>query len=244
MPPDTDGISGRGSVFYDIEVHEDLTIGTEIKNHAGIYFDFNEPIITNEWFLKADNYPPESHAMELPDSTFTTDFTLHWTGNDLGSGIKFYDVMYRENEGNWYFAASQLTDTFMVFNGEFDHRYEFYTVAYDEALNKEAAPVQPDAQTWLKELNTSINDKPGLTDMAINIWPNPVEQFLHIDLSGQLSSISVRIVNTIGATVMQKEYHEVSNKTVTLDLQTVPSGVYILYYKTGEKIRNSKIIKL
>lgn len=38
----------KGYVTFSIRLNPDLPIGTEIKNDAGIYFDFNAPIITNE----------------------------------------------------------------------------------------------------------------------------------------------------------------------------------------------------
>lgn len=37
----------KGFLNYFISPKEELSIGTSIYNHAGIYFDFNEPIITN-----------------------------------------------------------------------------------------------------------------------------------------------------------------------------------------------------
>lgn len=38
----------KGYVTFSIRLKPNLPIGTEIKNDAGIYFDFNAPIITNE----------------------------------------------------------------------------------------------------------------------------------------------------------------------------------------------------
>ncbi|MFK7771303.1 MAG: T9SS type A sorting domain-containing protein [Saprospiraceae bacterium] len=38
----------KGYVTFSIRLNPDLPIGTEIRNDAGIYFDFNAPIITNE----------------------------------------------------------------------------------------------------------------------------------------------------------------------------------------------------
>ena len=40
----------HGFIRFAIEMEEDLPLGTVLKNQAGIYFDFNEPIITNEVF--------------------------------------------------------------------------------------------------------------------------------------------------------------------------------------------------
>jgi hypothetical protein len=244
LPPDTDSISGRGSVFYDIEVFQDMESGTEIRNRAAFYFDFNEPIITNEWLLKADNDMPESRVTQLADTVFTSEFMLHWSGSDAGSGIKHYDVVYRENGGNLYFAGTHVKDTFLLFRGNFDSYYEFYTIAYDNALNEEVAPVNPDAHTFVKQINTGISNYPGSPELALQVRPNPVERFLNIDVSGNLPSLSVWLADMTGVTVLRRNFRNLSAQTITLDLHSLPSGVYILFYSAEGKTENRKIVKL
>jgi len=46
----TNELASHGFFKYKIKQQPDLPIGTMIYNEAGIYFDFNEPIITNETF--------------------------------------------------------------------------------------------------------------------------------------------------------------------------------------------------
>ncbi|NQV52179.1 MAG: T9SS type A sorting domain-containing protein [Flavobacteriales bacterium] len=43
----SDKIGSHGSVIFKINLTEDLSIGTEIKNRVGIYFDYNAPVVTN-----------------------------------------------------------------------------------------------------------------------------------------------------------------------------------------------------
>ena len=49
MLPDsgTDYEASQGHVSYSIQLKDNLPLGTKLKNTAEIYFDFNEPIITN-----------------------------------------------------------------------------------------------------------------------------------------------------------------------------------------------------
>jgi PKD repeat protein len=49
MLPDsaTDFEASQGFINYSIDMKDNLAIGTELQNTAAIYFDFNEPIITN-----------------------------------------------------------------------------------------------------------------------------------------------------------------------------------------------------
>jgi hypothetical protein len=42
--------ASHGYVNFSVYPRADLPLGTLIENSAAIYFDFNEPIITNTWF--------------------------------------------------------------------------------------------------------------------------------------------------------------------------------------------------
>ena len=42
--------ASHGFISFKITPHRDAPLGTVIKNKAAIYFDYNEPIITNETF--------------------------------------------------------------------------------------------------------------------------------------------------------------------------------------------------
>ncbi|MEY3249459.1 MAG: hypothetical protein RL742_1502 [Bacteroidota bacterium] len=42
--------ASHGYVNFSVYPRADLPLGTKIENSAAIYFDFNEPIITNTWF--------------------------------------------------------------------------------------------------------------------------------------------------------------------------------------------------
>nr|MBP6625361.1 gliding motility-associated C-terminal domain-containing protein [Chitinophagaceae bacterium] len=53
-------------VQFKIKVKSDLPFGSEIKNHASIYFDFNSPIFTNE----AVNYIGTNLKYEVGDKPF------------------------------------------------------------------------------------------------------------------------------------------------------------------------------
>lgn len=56
-----DYYGSMGSVTFGILPVRDLVAGTEIKNRAGIYFDYNEPIITNYALNTIDNTTSIQH---------------------------------------------------------------------------------------------------------------------------------------------------------------------------------------
>jgi len=57
LPKSWDEAASQGFLKYKIAQQPDLEIGTVIQNRAGIYFDFNEPIITNyAWHRIGENF--------------------------------------------------------------------------------------------------------------------------------------------------------------------------------------------
>jgi hypothetical protein len=48
----------------------------------------------------------------------------------------------------------------------------------------------------------------------------------------------------MGVTLLNQEFYDITKEIKTLDLQSIPSGVYILHYRTEDASGNTKIIKL
>ncbi len=44
----TNEVKSNGYVKYRIKQKKDVAFGTKIQNSAGIYFDFNDPVLTNK----------------------------------------------------------------------------------------------------------------------------------------------------------------------------------------------------
>ncbi len=42
-----DDLRSNGMLTYTVHLNPDLAVGTQIKNHASIYFDYNAPVVTN-----------------------------------------------------------------------------------------------------------------------------------------------------------------------------------------------------
>jgi len=149
LPPNIIAPEGEGSVFYTIHVKDSLENGVEISNKAYIYFDYNDPIITNEWTNTLDNENPVSVVTDLPEFTTTDLFNVSWSGSDEGSQIENFDIYYSINGGSylpWLLNTSELSVDFFGF---YDSTYAFYSVAKDSAGNLESIPASPDAITTI-----------------------------------------------------------------------------------------------
>ena len=63
-------ITSNGMFTYNIRLNPDLPIGTQIKNKASIFFDYNAPIVTNTT-LNTIGWPLETGTVEVkPDNIF------------------------------------------------------------------------------------------------------------------------------------------------------------------------------
>ena len=88
LPPNKTPPEGEGSVIFTIMPKKGLATGTEVRNKATIVFDVNPPIDTNEWLNTIDNTKPSSSVQALAAIQDSADFTVEWSGTDVGSGIK------------------------------------------------------------------------------------------------------------------------------------------------------------
>lgn len=143
-PEDGTG-AGQGHISYVIQQSNGLATGTEIRNIALITFDQFETIATNqidphdpsvgtdptkEAPNTIDATPPTSEVAGLPDAVGTT-FTLQWSGNDEGSGVRTYVVYVSDNGGDFQPYLVDTTETSTEFTGTVGHTYAFYSLATD-----------------------------------------------------------------------------------------------------------------
>ena len=80
--------------------------------------------------------------------------------------------------------------------------------------------MQPTIFLYPKDF-TGITRQQGI---SISLFPNPATDYLRIDL-GENTAGTVVLYNTIGASVLRKQFHSANIK---LDLTAIESGIYFL----------------
>lgn len=89
----------------------------------------------------SDATPPVSSVSTLATYQTSSSFNVSWSGSDVGSGLKWYDVQYKVGTGNWVDWQTQTTATSATFSGAIDGQtYCFQSRAQDNAGNWEAYP--------------------------------------------------------------------------------------------------------
>ena len=102
---------------------------------------------TNTWINTLDNTPPTSQVSALPGNELCTNFTVQWSGTDLGSGIASYTIYVSDNGGAFTAWQANTTSTSAVYNGQVGHSYGFYSIAQDLVGNIEPGKSSAEATT-------------------------------------------------------------------------------------------------
>ena len=147
LPPNVEAPEGQAFVEFLLQANEQVASASILENTAGITFDQNEAIDTNFLRYTVDGDVPFSSVASLPDTIYATTFNLSWSGEDPSgaSGLKSYSLYVSRNGGPFALEAGDLEQTQYVFTGEPGLDYGFYTIAVDNAGNRELEKFFPDA---------------------------------------------------------------------------------------------------
>jgi hypothetical protein len=128
---------------------------------------------------RIDSEAPVAFMNELPPVQTASSFVVSWSGSDNLSGIAFYDVEFRLNNGVWQSLVSNTTATsFQVTGAQAGQTYGFRVRATDRAGN-----VQPWSQT--PQAETTILDFPVV--LLAPISPNVIQPGLPVTSTIELS---------------------------------------------------------
>jgi len=161
LPPNNVNRDGEGYVIFSVAPAGNQPTRTDISNSAKIYFDENEPIVTNATTNLLDSDVPSSQVTALPATASDPAIQINWIGGDdsNGSGLKGFDLLVSESGGSFIPFISGSTLTNGVFQGKWGRNYRFYSVASDNAGNTEGAPETADAT--IRVLGSAVESDVG-----------------------------------------------------------------------------------
>lgn len=160
LPVNHDGTSGIGEVMFEVGVKPNKGDGTEVKNRAGIVFDYEKPIMTPAWVNTVDAVAPTS---VITDVTMENDTIarLHVTVEDNLSGIWYYDVYAQYGkDAMWVKVGERVTEPHFDFRVYEDIDYGYCVLAVDSAGNAEKKEI---SREWPKPVGIQdANQSPTL----------------------------------------------------------------------------------
>ncbi len=138
-----------------------ITLKLRTKSLLGIITTHD----TREIEVISDCDAPSTAVNQLPETTDFQSFIVRWSGSDLGvgtsddtrSGIQYYDVQYKVDNGYWQDWVFGTSSTSRTFSGEPGKTYYFRCRARDNVGNLEPFPESYDAYT---NVNASEPDQP------------------------------------------------------------------------------------
>ncbi|PWK19956.1 T9SS type A sorting domain-containing protein [Xanthomarina spongicola] len=144
----------------------------------------------------------EVFAIKLDGSDMIERFTIHHTNEDSGYGHEAHAVPNRD--GSKVMFASNYDDTFTG-----DYAPAFIVQAPNSSLSVE---------------NESINEN------QIKVYPNPSRDGLvNIKLNGNIAVKSIQLFDMLGRAIRTEE---MDTNEKSLNLSTLPQGVYLLSFQT------------
>jgi uncharacterized repeat protein (TIGR01451 family) len=136
-----------GNVSFLVSPNKGLSTGTPITDQASIVFDTLAPTATAPWTNTIDASSPTSHVASLPTTVAPGNFTVHWSGTDVGVGIQDYTIFVSDNGSPFTPWQTNMTATSATYLGVVGHTYGFFSQARDLVGNVEALKTQAEATT-------------------------------------------------------------------------------------------------
>jgi hypothetical protein len=185
LPPNVNPPEGQGSVLFTVAPKLELGTGTELRNQASIVFDLNAPILTPEWVNTIDKDRPSSGVLPLSQNQSTPNFTVSWTGTDVGAGVESFTVYVSDNGGPFAAFLTNTAATSVTFSGERGHTYAFYVIARDHVGNVEGSKDVAEAVTTV--LQDTTPPVITLSTITSTLWP-PNGKLLPVRISGKITA--------------------------------------------------------
>ena len=162
LPVNYNGTSGIGEVMFEVGVKQGKADGTELKNRAGIVFDYEAPILTPTWTNIVDAVAPSS---VINNSWMANDSTLRVTADafDARSGVWKYE---------WYVQAGENAPWWKegeTYSNSFDYHiyegidYGFCVLVTDSAGNVEQKVIERERgfKTYGPDYEDTIEEVPA-----------------------------------------------------------------------------------
>jgi len=219
----------------------------------GIAGDISNPLLA-KLHIRSDNDEPANLFLE--PTNWTSDFNAEiWIGNqahgisaEVNQGLVFKtENYYLFNQGNVGIGTPEPCSKLQVTDGDI----------FIEDINSGIIMKSPDGNCWRVSIDnngnfvsTSItcpcnsgNVPEQKNNQEINIYPNPVQNIVNIEIISQKTKyFDIEIYNIQGKLIFMKQY---KTSPLSIDISNLSNGIYMLKIKdeNGNIIKNDKIIK-
>ena len=169
------------------------------------------------------NPPPQNNFSQIYSNAIISD-TANWT-RIFGSFIA--DSVYTHIIIGTFFDNSNVSiiDLFPANNSS-------YYFVDDICVSTDS----------LFSLNYTYTNVPELLQEHISIYPNPISNYINIDLPALKESFEIKIHNVLGQEIFFKQKAKTSH--IQIDISNIKESILILTIKNKDHLFNYKLLKL
>jgi PKD repeat protein len=243
-------------------------VGPPVANFTGAPTKFNQGAVVS--FADRSSNGPNTFAWSFPGGTPSTSteqnpmVTYYTDGkfsvklvvtNPLGSDTKemtSYITVYKTptyiltlNAINGSITKSPDTGTYaagtdVTLTPVAAHGYEFLNWSGDATGTTNPLVVNMSSNKNITANFISLTNVNKVFDVAYNIYPNPVSEYIYIDLKNVNFRNEIKLINNCGQVVYKTS---TNNGKVQIDTKSLNlKGIYLVQVIAGEKVSTQKII--
>jgi len=259
--------ASHGVIQFTVEQTPDLPDGTLLSNHADIYFDYNDPVITNTETLKVDRQisKPSWTETKLVSETVCDEYvynTISYRNRgeyyQIVKGIEADTLVTLDltiNRADATVSVSAPTMTALADGAEYqwvDCTNGFAPIenavsqSYTATENGTYAVIvsQNDCAATSECIQIATISADNALAGKIHVYPNPTSGVVSIDLTGfqNLSGlVELQVTDVTGNQVVAGRDARPCVST-TIDLSKLPDGMYFLHIRTEEGRATYKVV--
>jgi hypothetical protein len=191
-------------------------------------------------------YPSSSscNSSETKQAQFIDQVFQSW--DTYSSNIKMIDFTWLHDWSsatvNYWSTYYGISDTaFLGFLGSIGLR-NWSGNGTDKQAYKEL-----ECETKQRGYNTlNINCTTGISELSNNennpiaLFPNPVKNILHIQMSFDLENAEIKIYNQLGQ--IKKRISNINNRNISIETVDLSNGLYVIVLQNGDRQLNRKFI--
>lgn len=252
--------ASNGFVKFQIQMKPSLPLSTVIENDAAIYFDYNEAVLTNTVFhtLHQPSYTlckPGKAVDEIATchpftwingKTYTSsnDKARHILAGAAANGcdsivtlnltIDSIDVSVLDLTPNLQALATHSIFQWVDCNKGYSPIHGATSATFRPAINGSYAVLigrNGCVDTSACYNVTNVGLPQNEFGDALQVFPNPTDNQLHIDLGSVYQNVTIRLTNALGQVVAEKQYGNLKETQIEVKGTT---GLYLLEIRTQE----------
>lgn len=234
LPPNKTSPEGEGNVSFFVALKPSLAFGTEVNNRATIVFDFNTPIVTNDYKNTIDDAIPSSNVYALP-AVSDSSFVVSWFGTDQGCGIRHFNVFVSENDSAYLLWLANTPLRQSTFKGVNKRTYKFFVLATDSIGWTEPMKTSPEAFTYVNQGSNAVDETDnGLPRMLC--YPNPARDMVEVKWRGAYPTMHFQLYSLQGKVMVQQTWNGAQGEqTRKIDVSGTAPGLYLIRMQCGDE---------